>query len=81
VLQLLCDERTDLIPWELLLLRGKFLCREFPMVRVRSVERRASLAPGRAHCVIVGASAEEPSKEFSPLPDVEEEVLRMLAGV
>ena len=74
VIQLLCDERTDVIPWELLLLQGKFLCREFPMVRVRSIARRPALAPGRAHCVIVGASANEGSKEFAALPDVEQEV-------
>ena len=74
VLRVLCDASLDGIPWELLLFRGQFLCRDFPMVRVRSVEHPVALRPGRPHCVVVGASAEEGSKDFVPLRDVAQEV-------
>jgi len=73
-LQILCDEELDIVPWELLLLRGKFLCREFPMVRVRSVGQPSPGPTGKPHCVVVGASAQEGSDRFVELPDVEKEV-------
>jgi len=74
VLQIFCDELSDAIPWELLLIRGKYLCREFPTVRVRSMERAVERPSGRPHCVIVGASAQDGSDDFPELPDVIDEV-------
>jgi len=74
VMQILCDESCDVIPWELLLFRGKFLCSQFPMVRVRSIERPVTMPKGQPHCVVVGASAMEGSEVFCKLPDVNNEV-------